>query len=74
MNTSVKLEDAYCLDCDEDEIYVDAREELSAYKVGAVCDSCDREYGVLDSFPQSEIDNLDELWAEAEETVRRYVD
>lgn len=50
------------------------RKEPSAYKVGAVCNGCDRDYGVLKSVPRSVIDHLDELWAEAEETVRRYVD
>lgn len=59
MNPAVKLEDAYCLDCDEDEVYVDVKERPSAYKVGAVCDGCDRDYGVLDSVPWSEIDHLD---------------
>jgi hypothetical protein len=74
VNTAVKLEDAYCLDCDEDELYMDVKEEPSVYKVGAICHGCDRDYGVLESVPRNEIDHLDELWAEAEEVVRRYMD
>jgi hypothetical protein len=74
VNSAIKLEDAYCLDCEEDEIYVDVKEEPSVYKVGAVCDGCSRDYGVLDSVPRSEINHLDELWAEAEDIARRYLD
>lgn len=74
MNPVVKLEDAYCLDCEEDEVYVDVKEEPSAYKIGAMCNGCDRDYGVLGSLPRGEIDHLDEVWAEAEDMVRRYLD
>jgi hypothetical protein len=50
------------------------KEEPSVYKVGAFCDGCSRDYGVLDSVPRSEIDHLDELWTEAEDVARRYLD
>lgn len=74
MNVAVYVEDAYCRDCGEDEIYMDLKEEPSLYKVGAFCDGCDRDYGVIDRVPLSEISHQDEAWEEAEEYVRGYLD
>ena len=60
------------MDCDEEEIYVDLKEEPSIYKVGAMCYGCDRDYGVLDRVPRSSIDHVDEVWEQAETIVHRY--
>lgn len=72
--TRVKVDDAFCGDCDEAEIYLDVKEEPSIYKVGATCEGCDRDYGVLGRIPRTEISHLDEVGERAEEIVQRYLD
>ncbi|WP_207587184.1 hypothetical protein [Halomontanus rarus] len=74
MPIAIKVDEAYCRDCDEDEIYMDLKEEPRLYKVGAVCDGCDRDYGVLDRVSRSDIDHVDEAWEQAEDIVRQYMD
>lgn len=69
-----KIDDVYCRDCGEEEIYIDLKPELSLYKVGAVCDDCHREYGVVQRLPRAAIDHYDEAWDQAEAFIRRYMD
>ena len=72
MPYSVKADGVACRDCGEDEIYMDVKEEPSLYKVGAFCQGCDRDYGVLDYVSQSEVDHQDEGWEYAEEFIQQY--
>lgn len=73
MGYSVKVDDVYCRDCDDEEVYMDVKEEPGLYKIGAYCHGCDHDYGVLDHVPRSDVDHMDEVWSEAEETVQRYL-
>ena len=70
----MKVDDVYCLDCEEDAIYADLKEEPSGYKVGALCADCNRDYGVLHRIPRRDIDRIDDAWTQAEEIVRQYLD
>jgi hypothetical protein len=70
INPSVKLEDVYCMDCSEDEIYADIKEDPGMYKVGAMCHGCRRDYGVLEYISRGDVEHMDEVWDVAEETVR----
>jgi len=72
MAYSVKVDDASCRDCGDDEIYMDVKKEPGLYKIGAFCHGCDRDYGVLDYVSRSGIDHDDEVWEEAEEFVQHY--
>jgi len=74
MPYSIKVEDAVCRYCGDDDIYMDVKEEPSLYKVGAYCHSCDRDYGVLDHVSRNDVDHMDEVWAEAETYVQRYLE
>jgi hypothetical protein len=65
-----KLDDVGCRYCFEDEIYMDVKEEPSLYKVGVECDGCGYDYGVIDRIPQSQVGYLDELYEQAEGSVR----
>lgn len=67
---AIKVDDVYCNHCNEDELYMDLNEEPSQYKIGAMCHSCDRDYGVLDRVSRTEVDHMDEVWEYAEEQVR----
>lgn len=74
MGYAAKTDDAYCRDCDAEEIYTDLKEEPSVYKVGAYCHGCDRDYGVLGRISRSDITHTDEAWEQADELVRSYMD
>lgn len=74
MNVAIHVDNAYCQDCGEDEIYMDLKVEPSLHKVGAMCDSCDRDYGVIDRVPLTDISHQDEAWDQAKEYVRDYFD
>jgi len=70
---SVKVDEVYCRDCGDEEVYMDVKEEPRLYKIGAYCHGCDHDYGVLDHVSRSDVDHMDEVWSEAEETVQRYL-
>lgn len=68
------VEDAYCRDCDSEEIFTDVKEEPAVYKIGARCSGCDRDYGVLDRINRSDVDHTDEVWEQAESVVQTYLE
>lgn len=68
------LDDLDCLDCGEEDIYMDSKEEPSLYKFGAFCDSCDRDYGVITRVSLSDISSTDEIYEVGEQEVRDYFD
>lgn len=74
MPTAFHVEDAYCRDCNEDEIYMDVKEEPAAYKIGARCNGCDHDYGVLERVGRSDMDHMDEVWEQAESAVQDYLE
>ena len=53
---------------------MDLKEEPSLYKIGAMCHDCDREYGVVDRVPRTDVDHMDEVWEVAEAAVQTYLD
>lgn len=74
MSYAVKVDDASCRHCEAEEVYVDLKEEVGVYKIGAMCHDCNRDYGVLDRMLRSDIDHLDDAWDQAEDVVRSYMD
>lgn len=74
MPTAFHVEDAYCHDCDEEQIYTDVKEEPTIYKIGARCNGCDRDYGVLERVSRSDVDHTDEVWERAEDAVQTYLE
>lgn len=73
MSMRSKVDDVYCRDCGEENIYIDVKEEPSLYKIGAMCDGCDRDYGVLNYVSRTDIDHMEEVWEEAEAAVSDYL-
>jgi len=49
---------------------MDVKEEPTLYKVGAECNGCGYDYGVIDRIPRSQVDHLDELYVQGEDLVR----
>ena len=64
-----KIDDLDCSKCYSEEVYLDVKEEVSLYKIGAYCDSCDYDYGFLTRIPQSEVEAVDEVYSMGEEAV-----
>lgn len=71
---SVKVTDSYCRDCGDEEVYMDVKEEPGLYKVGAYCQGCDHDYGVLEYISRDDVDHVDEVWSEAESVVHSYLE
>lgn len=74
MTVGRQAEDTYCNECEEEEIYMDVKEEPSVYKVGAYCHGCDWDYGVLKRVQRSEVGHMDEVYEKAEEAVEQFFD
>jgi len=67
---SSRIDDVTCRYCPEEEVYMDVKEEPTLYKVGAECNGCGYDYGVIDRIPRSQVDHLDELYVQGEDLVR----
>lgn len=74
MGYSVKVDEVYCRDCGDEEVFMDVKEEPSLYKIGAYCHGCDHDYGVLDHVSRSEVDHMDEVRSEARSVANKYFD
>jgi hypothetical protein len=66
---SRKVDSVDCKMCYSEEIYMDVKQEASVYKVGAYCTGCDHDYGVVTRLSRSNIENVDEVFEFAEESV-----
>lgn len=72
--TTFHLEDAYCRDCDEDEIYIAGKEEPAVYRTGEMDGGCDCDYDVFDRISWSEGDQTNEVWEQTEAPVQDYLE
>lgn len=68
------LEDLECDECGSEEIYMDVKEEPSVYKVGARCNGCQRDYGVLHRVSRSDADHIDEVYELGEKSVIEHLE
>ena len=48
---------------------MDVKEEPGVYKIGAYCESCNHDYGVLHRVSRSETEKMDEIYELGEESI-----
>ena len=64
-----RIDNLNCLECSEEEVYMDVKEEPGVYKIGAYCESCNHDYGVLHRVSRSETEKMDEIYELGEESI-----
>jgi len=64
------LSELNCRNCAAEAVYMDLKEEATMCNVGVSCSNCGRDYGVIDRLSRERVENLDEVFGLAEESVR----
>jgi hypothetical protein len=68
------LDDVDCRYCLEREVYMDVKEEPTLYKIGAECHGCGHDYGVITRVSRSDIEHLDQVFEQGEESIKELLE
>jgi hypothetical protein len=69
-----RIDEVNCRYCLEEQVYMDVKEEPTLYKIGAECNGCGHDYGVINKVPRSEIGYVDQVFEEGEESIRELLE